>query len=227
MRKKLLSSALVSKGVSFAIAWYMRLTYWTSRWDVRGRENLPTGGAIYVFWHGRILMMPCVWKKPASMHVLVSPHRDGTISNGVLKNLGFSTIRGTSSNASSLNALRHILRVLKSGNNIAITPDGPRGPREQIHSRVIDIAKNTGAQIVPMSFSSTRYRFLSSWDRFLFALPFGKGMIIYDRPLQVPADISETEVRAYEKLLVDRLNLITLEADLYTGIKSKQEATHD
>ena len=47
------------------------------------------------------------------------------------------------------------------------------------------------------------------------------------RPLQVPADISETEVRAYEKLLVDRLNLITLEADLYTGIKSKQEATHD
>jgi lysophospholipid acyltransferase (LPLAT)-like uncharacterized protein len=218
--KRLLRHSAVISILTFIIANYMRLTYFTTSWRIVGQDTLPAGGAIYVFWHGRILMMPCVWSSPRSMYVLVSPHNDGAISNGTLKNLGFNTIRGTSSNASSLNALRHILKVLKKGENIAITPDGPRGPKEKIHSKVVEIAKAVGVPIIPMSFSSKRYRILNTWDSFFFALPFSRGTIIFDRPLHIPSDASAADVQHFETHLVERLQAITKEADLYTGVAS-------
>jgi lysophospholipid acyltransferase (LPLAT)-like uncharacterized protein len=109
-------------------------------------------GSIVCFWHARLLMMPFA-KKWGPIKVLISLHRDGEFIARVMSFFNVGTIRG-SYKKMSISSLREILDNLKSGIDIAITPDGPKGPRYTVKSGIIDLARLSGKTIVPLAYGA-------------------------------------------------------------------------
>jgi lysophospholipid acyltransferase (LPLAT)-like uncharacterized protein len=159
-------------------------------------------------------MMPLSWNKKKKVNVLISAHPDGQLLSNTVKHFKIDTIIGSSSKGGSM-ALRNIIRSLKSGISIGITPDGPRGPKMKINSGIIKIASLTGCKIVPLSYSVKNKFFLNSWDRFLVALPFGKGCFIWGEPIKVKRNISNNEDSKLSNKLEKILLKLTKEADKY------------
>jgi len=168
---------------------------------------------ICAFWHGRLLMMPFAYPGQRVV-ILISQHRDGEYISRIARALGFQVIRGSATRG-GVRALRQIIRALKEGLNLVITPDGPRGPRAEVKSGVIELARLTGAPIVPVSFSAVRRRFLKSWDAFLLPLPFSRAVYIWGEPIYVEPMATKEEVAKYQDILAERLDLLTMKADEY------------
>jgi lysophospholipid acyltransferase (LPLAT)-like uncharacterized protein len=219
--KRLLRTGAVQAIVAWLAAQYIRLVFATSRWTVLGAEHLDRLHAegkplIGCFWHGRMLMMPLSWNYPAPIHMLISEHQDGRLIARVIGHLGIRTITGSSSRR-GVTALRSMAQTLATGDCVAVTPDGPRGPRMRAAPGIAMAAKLAGAPIVPASYSSTRGTSLSSWDRFLVALPFGRGVFMLGEPVFVPPDADAEAIEAARALVETRLNQLTHEADRLCG----------
>ncbi len=168
---------------------------------------------IVVFWHGRLLMMPFVYPgKPGAL--LISQHRDGEYFSRIATILGFEVIRGSATRG-GMRAIKQMIRAIKGGLNLVVTPDGPKGPRAKVKSGVIEVAKLTGAPIVPVSFSAARRRFLQSWDAFLVPVPFSRAVYIWGEPMYVPPTTTKDEIIKHQEALEERLDLLTMRADNY------------
>lgn len=200
---------------------YIRLICRTTRWTVIGGE-LPgryweAGRPIIgCFWHGRMLPMRFSWPRHVPIHILISAHRDGRLIARVMHRLGVGTVIGSTSRGGAA-AIIGMRNRLTEGISIGITPDGPRGPRMRVAPGVIQLAAIARAPIVPASFSTTRCKIFNSWDRFVLALPFGRGVYIFGEPLEVPERPDAATVEAYRLELERRLNDITAEADRRCG----------
>jgi lysophospholipid acyltransferase (LPLAT)-like uncharacterized protein len=121
------------------------------RVDALVREGQPM---IIAFWHGRQLMLPLAYRgKLAS--ILISQSRDGEIIARIMRCFGFGTVRGSSSRG-GVQAIRHLLKVGRQGQDVIVTPDGPRGPACQVQAGVIYLAKVTGFPIVPLTFACSK-----------------------------------------------------------------------
>jgi lysophospholipid acyltransferase (LPLAT)-like uncharacterized protein len=202
-------------------ALYIRVAYATGRWRVIGdatmREAVARHGAMLgCFWHGRMLAMTPYWRRRAPLHVLISMHRDGQLIAAAMERLGYPTIVGSTRKGGS-QALREIVRALRSGISVAITPDGPQGPRMRAAPGIIVAAKLSGYPIVPVTFSAWPSRALGTWDRFLVFAPFARGVVLVGEPITVPPDADAAACEALRQALEDRLNAITAEADRMCG----------
>lgn len=188
LSKRLLKHPLTQSILSFLLAGYIRLVFLTSRKKrvihpdsaaiMRGEAN-----AIFAFWHGRMMLLPA-FNPPRKMHVLISEHRDGKLISQVIRHFGQDTIVGSSSKGGS-EAVRHIVRLLKKGDNISITPDGPRGPNQVAEAGIVTIAKLSNKPVLPVTFSSSNHKRLKSWDRFMLAKPFGRIVLCIGAPIMV------------------------------------------
>lgn len=221
VRKRILKSDAVRYLACWLAANLIRLVYATSSIAVEGR-HIPEAfwkkkqPFIMAFWHGRIFLMPYIWPKEQSFHMLASQHRDGQLISRTVAHLGISSIAGSTSRGAGP-AVRAILRKIKEGGSVGITPDGPRGPRMRSTDGVINIARLSGAAIIPVTYSASPGRFMQTWDRFMVPNPFGKVLFIWSDPITVPRDANETQVAELNRLIEDRLNTITREADKRMG----------
>jgi lysophospholipid acyltransferase (LPLAT)-like uncharacterized protein len=156
-------------------------------------------------------MMPFVYPEKAAT-ILISQHRDGEYISRIAEVLGYHVIRGSATRG-GVRAFKQMIRALKDGMNLVITPDGPKGPRGKVKSGVIELAKLTGAPIVPVTFSAAHRRFLKSWDAFLLPLPFSRAVYIWGEPIYVEPMATKEEVAKYQGILAERLDLLTMKAD--------------
>ena len=208
---------------------YIKLCFHTSRFQWVNEEvarscwdgNKPFIGA---FWHGRLLMMPYGWRTEHSIHVLISRHGDGELIARVMNNLKLKTIRGSSAadkkkrkDRGGAAAMRSMVKMLEAGEYVAITPDGPKGPRMRAKDGAIALAKMSGAPIIAASSSTAPRKLLKSWDRFMLALPFSRGVIIWGNPIHVPADADDALMEQKRLDVEVELNRITEEADRMMG----------
>ena len=198
---------------------YIKFVSFTNSWTFINKkyvENLWKKNEAFIlcFWHGRLLMMPLSWNKEKKINVLISAHSDGQLLSKTVKYFNIETIIGSSSKGGS-EAIRNIIKSLKSGISIGMTPDGPRGPRMKVNSAIIKIASLTGHKIVPLSYSVKKKFFLNSWDKFLVALPFGKGCFIWGKPIKIKKNISTNEDLKLSKRLENNLLKLTKKADRY------------
>jgi lysophospholipid acyltransferase (LPLAT)-like uncharacterized protein len=189
----------------------------TTRVEIRGRENWDEWGgarkpAIYVLWHGRLL--PCSYfRRHEELATLISQHRDGDYIAGVVEGWwGFQAIRGSSSRGGA-GALREMVRTLKSGKALAITPDGPRGPRQKMKPGPVIAAQLTGAPIIPVSAGTDRAWWVEGWDRFLVPKPFSRFQMWFAEPIFVPRDSTPADIEAATLRIETRLNEVTEEVD--------------
>src|SRR5688500_3098880 len=111
-------------------------------------------GVIYTLWHGRLLPLT-FFHRNQNIATLISQSSDGEYIARVVERWGYTALRGSSSRGGS-GALREMVKVARSGRSLAITPDGPRGPRQKLKPGVLTLAQLTGLPIVPMSASATR-----------------------------------------------------------------------
>jgi hypothetical protein len=173
--------------VAFLTASYIRFVFGTTRW-VRKGEEYPRKywemkkPVIVCFWHRRLLMVAYVGRSVMPFSMLISAHTDGELIARTVGHLGIGWIPGSSSHK-GLQALRSLLQALKKGSSIGMTPDGPRGPCHQVSEGIVRLSLMSGVDILPLSFSIQRHRFLSSWDRFLVAFPFSRGVFVWGKPL--------------------------------------------
>ncbi|MBN9343002.1 MAG: hypothetical protein BGO76_02400 [Caedibacter sp. 38-128] len=220
--KKILKNPLIIRGLAFLISFYIKFVFKTSRWKWINQDvidNLIATKTPWIvgFWHNRLLMMSANWTGPQNkMHMLISAHRDGLLIAETMKHFGILTVSGSSSKG-GIQALRHLIKFLKKGDCIGITPDGPRGPRFKARGGIVQVAKLAGCPIVPVSYSTTRRRVLNSWDRFVFALPFSKGVFIAGDPIYVPSSATEEESKEALLKVETTLRYISDHADQLCG----------
>jgi hypothetical protein len=110
-----------------------------------------------------------------------------------------------------------MVKALKAGDCVGITPDGPRGPRMRASDGAVALARLSGVPIIPATFGAARGRVLQSWDRFLVAWPFGRGVIVWGDPIDVARDADAAALGAARLRVENALNAITAEADRLTG----------
>jgi lysophospholipid acyltransferase (LPLAT)-like uncharacterized protein len=183
-----------------------------------GEENLDSirknqGQVIYAFWHGRMLIFSYShrWQKA---HVLISQHRDGELIARIIERLGFVSVRGSTTRGGT-KAIFEMAEKGASGYDVAITPDGPRGPRFKVQLGTIYIAQRSQMPIIPITNSAKSRWTLSSWDGFLIPKPFSKAVIIIGEPIYVPLESTPHELEEKREELEKRLVDLTQKADNY------------
>jgi lysophospholipid acyltransferase (LPLAT)-like uncharacterized protein len=214
--KRILKHHATQSFASLLFASYIRFVMLTSKKTfeihpdaakyMRGEEN-----ALFAFWHGRMMLMPAI-NPPRTMHVLSSSHRDGQLISKVTHRFNLKTIIGSSSKGGS-EAARNIVRLLKKGDNISITPDGPRGPIQQAEMGIVTLARLSHKVILPITFSAKKHKRLRSWDKFMIAKPFGSIIFCIGEPIVIK------EANEESRLIVEKaMNELVEHADRLQNI---------
>jgi lysophospholipid acyltransferase (LPLAT)-like uncharacterized protein len=191
----------------------LKTLFLTLRLRIEDRSGLlkeDAGSPVIVcFWHNRILGITFAFdriypKKRAGVTVLTSPSKDGEILAQLVGAVGMEAVRGSSSRRGS-RALLELVKLIRSGRDIAITPDGPRGPRYSLGPGIILLAQTTGTRIVPAHASFSRCVRMKTWDGFIIPLPFSKVSVTIDKALAIPAELTAEEFETKRQNLEDLL----------------------
>jgi lysophospholipid acyltransferase (LPLAT)-like uncharacterized protein len=219
--KKILQSDAAMAFACFVGSLYIRLVRYTGRWRVEGEhipESFRSAGKPFIlaFWHGRLLMMPYCWRRTDLVNMLISGHRDGRLISQTVKHFNIGTVVGSTTSGGA-QAMRHLIRLMRSGGIVGITPDGPRGPRMRAGGGTVALARLSGAAIVPATFAASRRRVMGSWDRFVLALPFSRGVFLWGEPIVVPQDADDETLEARRQALEAAMNDLAGRADAMMG----------
>ena len=213
----------IQRAAASLLAAYLRLTLRTIRWRWIGRDAAERvwasgGGVLVCFWHGRIALSPACWPldRAQEPRALVSLSPDGEFVARAMERLGFPAIRGSAGKKSDpakakggSAAFRDVVRWVRDGGGVAMTPDGPRGPAEQMGEGPPMLARVSGAPTLFVGLACRPALRLDSWDRAVLPLPFGRGAIVFSGPLPPPdGDLAEAG-RAWAM----RLSAVTAEAE--------------
>ena len=154
-----------------------------------GEERTPV---IFVFWHGRLVPLIHVHRHQRTV-VLVSEHRDGDYVARLLHHFGFGTVRGSSTRG-GVRGLKGLIRAARRGWDLAITPDGPRGPSRELKLGALTVARITGLPLVPVGVGVTSAWRIRSWDGLLVPKPFSTVRVAYGPPTFVPRNPDQADI---------------------------------
>lgn len=200
----------------FFLAFLLRLLALTlrNRWVDRSGffGNPPPGPAIYCIWHNRLALSMHIYygyihqrNRSAGLAAMVSASRDGAFLAGVLQRFGVHPVRGSTSRRGP-QALRELTTLARRDFDLAITPDGPRGPCYIVQDGVIALAQLTGRPIIPLSYHAGWKISAKSWDRFQIPLPFSRVDCTFGPPIIVPRETSPADRETLRLQLQSALN---------------------
>lgn len=210
--------------------WHQRLAATTIYWGIRAlaatirfrlddRSQLfrgaPAEKIIFAFWHNRLALSTILYRRfvlkfapERRMAGMVSASRDGGLLAQILEHFGIEPVRGSSSRRGP-QALVEMTTWAERGYDLAITPDGPRGPRYEVQDGVISVARVTGLPIVPVAYHLNWKIRPKSWDRFQIPLPFARCEITAGEVIRVPREATDAEREALRRQLEAQLRAIT------------------
>lgn len=165
----------------------IRLLGRLQRTEILGAEHprncwLDGERVIFAFWHDELLLMPNCYRGEGAK-ILISASKDGELIARTVAHFGMGAVRGSSRHGGRA-AFRGLLELGREPFDLAITPDGPKGPRHQLKEGVVQLARLTGRPVVPLAFACSRGHRFASWDRFLLPYPFGRGVFVHGPPLR-------------------------------------------
>jgi lysophospholipid acyltransferase (LPLAT)-like uncharacterized protein len=162
-------------------------------------ENGPASPAIYCVWHNRLALCLKAYfgyvkkrNRTPGLAAMVSASKDGALLAGILECFTVQPVRGSTSRRGP-QALLELKSWSERGYDLAITPDGPRGPRYVVQEGIISLAQVSGLPIMPVSYSLGWKICVKSWDRFQIPLPFSRCEMIFEKPLRVSRESSDAE----------------------------------
>ncbi|WP_455377553.1 lysophospholipid acyltransferase family protein [Petrachloros mirabilis] len=194
----------------------IRLLGRSMRIETRGQEHVDRlyregKRIILAFWHAQQLMIPFGYRGHGS-HVLISQHQDGEIIARIIAKFGHRAVRGSSTRGGAA-ALRELIRIARSGQDVVVTPDGPKGPAQVAKMGVIQLARATGMPIIPLTFGCSKKKHFASWDRFMLPYPFSRGLFLWGEPIMVSRELDDLGLEAKRLELETTLNRMTAAAD--------------
>ena len=198
---QLAASALWLFGTTVAKSW--RVTF---RDESGLLEPTSRGPIVFALWHNRLAAAMTFWsivrrhRPEAGLAALISASRDGGLLARTFENFGVTPIRGSSSRRGA-QALIELVSALRQNYHVAITPDGPRGPKYRVQSGIISLAQLSGAPIVPAGARIHSKKELRSWDAFQIPLPFARCELTFGKPIHVPRRASKEELEALRSRL--------------------------
>ena len=211
-------SEFLMKSAGFAMANITR--GWMSTLDFRVAHYDPAldpaakefqGPAIFLIWHEYI---PCPFylRGHCDISLLMSKHADGEILTQAARHMGFGAVRG-STNRGGVQALREIFRCGKS-TNLAITPDGPRGPRRKLAMGPVYLSSRMGLPLIPCGFGYDRpWRIERAWDKFAIPRPYSRARSISAKPIRVPPNLDRDTLEKWRLEIESTLELVTTQAE--------------
>jgi hypothetical protein len=200
--KSFFRSPIVQAALGWIVAAYIELIIVTVRWRFENRgpvDEIMSGqeGLVALFWHGRIAQgMAC---RPLLRHkarrVMISLSPDGQFIAKAAERLKIPPVRGSAAQAGlarskgGARAFREALAFIRAGGVMILTPDGPRGPREELPLGPLQMARAAGCPVFIMSLAATPALSLNSWDRARIPLPFARGQVVLEGPLRLPREV--------------------------------------
>jgi lysophospholipid acyltransferase (LPLAT)-like uncharacterized protein len=216
--------------VPHAPGWYQRVVAWMVfalvrsvsatlryKWVDRSGffDGTPPSAAVYCVWHNRLpLSMKAYYgyirkrNQTSGLAAMVSASKDGGFLAAILECFKVAPVRGSSSRRGR-QALLELTTWAERGYDIAITPDGPRGPCYVAQEGVISLAQLTGFPIIPVSYHVGWKIKLKSWDRFQIPLPFTRCEMFFEKPIRVPSNATDEEREDLRRKLEQKLKDIT------------------
>lgn len=206
--------------------WMSTLDYRVSFYDptVDPIDSRCRGQKIYIFWHEYILF-PLHMRGHSNLAMLLSRHRDADILLEVANHMGFEFVRGSTFGGGAA-ALRELLERSRSM-NLAITPDGPRGPRRVLAQGPVYLSSKLGLPIVAMGFAYSNPWRLGSWDRFAVPKPFSHARAVVSPEMHIPPNLDRAGIEHYRQRVQTMLNRLTCEAEAWadSGTQKINEET--
>lgn len=180
MKKKILNKLMITAvpvlahGLIRFIAFTMKTVYL----NFEGYKKIAEKGeqVIIAFWHGRLLMMPYAYMGKNGVSILVSQSKDGELIARTIKGFGIESVRGSSTRG-WVSGVKGLLKAVQSGRDVAITPDGPKGPKMKAQLGAIQIARVTGLKIIPIAFGASKKKFLGAGIPSSYPILFPKGSL--------------------------------------------------
>jgi len=215
--------------IPHAPRWYQRLAGWlvyalvrgvtgTLRWRWTDRSGILSGSAnpvIYCIWHNRLaLCMRGYWdfahsnSRTPGMAAMVSASKDGGFLTAILECFRVQPVRGSSSRRGA-QALLELTTWAERGYDLALTPDGPRGPCYVIQEGAMSLSQITGLPILPVAINVDWKIRLKSWDRFQIPLPFSRCELIIEKPVRVPREATDAEREACRRGIEETMRAMT------------------
>jgi lysophospholipid acyltransferase (LPLAT)-like uncharacterized protein len=204
---------------------YLAFVFRTTRWRIIGSEHIEAVAAahnavIVAFWHENLPVMSKLWveatrttRLPAG-HVLVSQHRDGRFIGDVVGHFGLRMVYGSTSKGGAASLLSLIRLLRGPGGLVAITPDGPRGPKREAAMGVAQLTALSGIPLLATAGRITPAITLPTWDRMRVPLPFGRGVIVHSAPITVGRDDTEAGLA----VIAAALDRVVAEAETAVGL---------
>jgi lysophospholipid acyltransferase (LPLAT)-like uncharacterized protein len=163
-----------------------------------------------------MMMLPTFQPPKRKMRVLISLHRDGQLISQVIGCFGQETVSGSTSRGGK-EAVAEMLRALENGDNVSITPDGPRGPARIVTRGTATVSRLSGKPVLPVTFSASRARCLNSWDNFMLALPFGRIVFCVGAPIVINKDADD---------MAEEVGRLTIEQAMNALLETADKAAH-
>jgi lysophospholipid acyltransferase (LPLAT)-like uncharacterized protein len=171
-------------------------------------EAVPAGERIvYSIWHENLLL-PAIYFGRPDIAVLISQHRDGQLLGSLIQSLGMGMVCGSTTRGGA-DAVRRMVSDDAPFRHLAVTPDGPRGPRRVAQQGLVYVASRTGMKVACVGVGYRRPWRLGSWDRFAIPKPFTRACCLTGEPIAVPAGLRAAQLEPYRLLIqaeMDRLN---------------------
>ncbi|UCF19519.1 MAG: lysophospholipid acyltransferase family protein [Gemmatimonadota bacterium] len=196
--------------------------YWGLRFEVEGSEHQQRTWeagqpVVFITWHGRILPLLYLYRN-RGLVMLVSRHRDGEYLARLGVRLGYDAVRGSSTHG-GFESLRDLVRKVRAGRSLAITPDGPQGPREKFKPGALQVARLTGAPIIPVMAGCRRAWWVEGWDRFLVPKPFARIRVAIGKPHYVTREAGVRELADHARRLEVELQNLKATVDHSGGTR--------
>ncbi|GAB4161840.1 MAG: lysophospholipid acyltransferase family protein [Planctomycetaceae bacterium] len=204
-------SRFVTRILARLAVWVLKLLFWTCRKEVHlEQEGInPLEGTgderfLYSIWHDQILMT-LFTGRAQNVGGLVSRHQDGSYVSDAMEMVGIKPVRG-STNRGGAQALRQLMEAAQKL-HIAITPDGPRGPRHELKSGIVFLASRTGRRIIPVAHGCRRcWNIQGSWTDMMIPKPFTRIFAIGGKPIEVPAELDREGIERYTAIVQAEMN---------------------
>ncbi len=206
--------------VKYLLPWlaYLLLQVWGRTLRVRhlnpeqeAQLDRMTGPYILTHWHSRIFFLLYYFRGRRDWNILVSPSQDAEVLARLGALLGYTVVRG-STYKNARRSARQLIQALKDGRRVVLVADGSRGPRHVAQPGSVQLARITGAPLIPMTYeASWKYEF-NSWDRFVLPLPFSRCTLHFGSPINLPHRLDPARLETQVAELTRELNRITEEA---------------
>jgi len=224
MIKKALKNALFQNLIASIVVAYLKFCFVTMRINHCGRDQAQSlwqkgGPVIYVFWHERLHLGHKAWPRGVAQDlcVMASGSKAGNVSVLINQAFGHVSVRGSTAKSSDprkskggTKAFREALKWLMAGKGVAMTPDGPRGPRRSLSPGTVKLSQIAKAPMVVLGASCRPHIKLNSWDRMMIPLPFAKAYFAYE--IIEPDFDNDQDMNARLKSCLDELTLMADQA---------------